>query len=64
MFKTAVVWVARKGLEMWGIKVVREVVLDEMERLAKRTDNTIDDKIVRVTRAALLNDRNPKRFLE
>ena len=59
-FKT---WVARKLLELWGINAVKEVVVEELERLAKRTDNTIDDKIVKVVRAATLRDTDPLRFL-
>lgn len=63
MLKTAIVWVARKGLELWGMRVVRHVIVDELERLSKCSDNTIDDKIVKVVRAATLKEQDPGRFL-
>lgn len=38
---------------------VQKVVLDQLETLAKRSDNTVDDRIVEVVRNGLANRVDP-----
>ena len=51
--------VVEVGMRLLGKAVVRQVIMDELARVARRTDNTIDDRIVEVVRAGLLNQANP-----
>lgn len=38
---------------------VQKVVLDQLETLAKRSDNTVDDRVVEVVRNGLANRVDP-----
>ena len=54
--KTVFAWIARQLLEIFGNSVVQQVILDELEKFAKRTDTKVDDKLVRMARLALANE--------
>lgn len=45
-------------LKLLGQKTAQNVVLDVLQEMAKKTDNELDDRIIRIVRLAMENEKD------
>lgn len=57
----AIAWLWEVAMRIFGKAVVRQVIIDELRRYAKKTDNKLDDALVHLLEARLMGrDLSPE----